>query len=365
MADFFSEATTGFLRPIAAYLTDPDVSEIMVNGPAEIYVEKKGKIYKTKSAFEDEEQLMAAVRRLSQAVGRTIDATNPMMDARLPDGSRVHVMIPPCARRGIYVSIRKFGQHTLAMKQLVDVGALSIGMAKFLNLCVALAKNIIVSGGTSSGKTTLLNVISTLIPPDQRIIVIEDSSELQLQQEHVLPMETRPPEANGEGGVTIRDLLRASLRMRPDRIVVGEVRGGEALDLLQALNTGHSGSMATIHANTPKSALARLETLALMSDVNLPLRALRNQVATAIEIVVQAARFRDGSRRITHISEVRELTDDGQYVVNDLFVFQTQKVDDKGKLVGRHVPTGTLPSFLADAKAQGFTVDETLFQAVK
>ena len=362
MADFFAEATAGFFQPVASFLTDPDISEVMVNGPSEIYVEKKGKLYKTKATFPDEEHLMAAVRRLAQAVGRTIDETNPLMDARLPDGSRVHAMIPPCARKGIYLSIRKFGQHALSMKQLVGAGALSLSMAKFLNLCVSLSKNIIVSGGTSSGKTTLLNVISTLIPSDERIVVIEDSSELQLQQEHVLPMETRPPDSDGKGEISIRDLLRASLRMRPDRIVVGEVRGGEALDLLQALNTGHAGSLATLHANTPKGALSRLETLALMSDVDLPLRALRNQIASAIDLVVQTSRFRDGTRRLTHISEIGELTDDGQYVVNDIFLFQVEGVDEKGKIKGSHVPTGYIPSFLPEAKSQGFTVDETLFK---
>lgn len=365
MADFFSEATSGFLQPIAPLLKDPDISEVMVNGYDQIYVEKKGKIYKTPAKFEDGEQLMAAVRRIAQAVGRSIDAKNPMMDARLPDGSRVHVMVPPVARKGIYVSIRKFARQLLSMKQLVDGGALSIPMAKFLNLCAALSKNMIVSGGTSSGKTTLLNIISTLIPVDQRIVVIEDAGELQLQQEHLLPMETRPAEPDGTGQIAIRDLLRASLRMRPDRIVIGEVRGGEAMDLLQAMNTGHSGSMATVHANTPKGALARLETLALMSDVELPWRALRSQVASAIEIIVQVARLRDGSRKITHISEVGELTEEGNFTITDLFVYEILSVDEKGKILGRHVPTGKHPSFLPQAKMQGFTVDETLFEAPK
>mgnify|MGYP002813479346 CR=1 FL=1 len=305
---------------------------------------------------------MAAARRIAQTVGRAIDTKNPIMDARLPDGSRVHVMIPPLARKGVYLSIRKFARQALTMKQLVDIGALSLPMAKFLNLCTALAKNTIVSGGTSSGKTTLLNVISTLIPTDQRIVVIEDAGELQLQQEHVLTMETRAAEPDGTGQVTIRDLLRASLRMRPDRVVIGEVRGGEAMDLLQAMNTGHAGSMATVHANTPKGALARLETLALMSDVALPWRALRSQVASAIEVVVQVARLRDGSRRITHISEVGDLTEEGNYTITDLFLYEITSVDEKGKNVGRHVATGKLPSFLAQAKAQGFTVDETLFK---
>ncbi len=361
MSEFFSQATTGFLKPISSYLNDPDVSEVMVNGASQIYVEKKGKLYRTKARFEDEEALMSAVRRVGQAVGRTIDEKNPILDARLPDGSRVHAMVPPSARKGIYLAIRKFGQEALSMKQLVDGGSLSLPMAKFLNLCCALSKNCIVSGGTSSGKTTLLNVISTLIPTDQRIIVIEDAGELQLQQDHVLTMETRPADVEGKGQVTIRDLLKASLRMRPDRIVIGEVRGGEAMDLLQAMNTGHSGSMSTVHANTPKGALARLETLALMSDVELPWRALRSQVSAAIDIVVQVARLRDGARRITHISEVGELDASGQYEVTDLFRYEIEKADDEGNIIGHHAPTGELPSFLAEAKAQGFTVDESLF----
>jgi len=362
MADFFSEATAGFLQPIAIFLKDPEVAEVMVNGFSEIYIEKKGKLQKTKSTFEDEEELMAAVRRIAQTVGKRIDAHHPIMDARLSDGSRVHAMIPPSARKGIYLSIRKFGHETLKIKQLVEGHSLNVPMAKFLNLCAALSKNIMVSGGTSSGKTTLLNVLSSLIPPDERIVVIEDASELSLQQEHVLPMEARSGDPDGKGRVTMRDLVRASLRMRPDRIIIGEVRGGEAMDLLQAMNTGHSGSMATIHANTPKGSLDRLETLALMSDIALPWRALRSQVASAIDIVVQVNRLRDGSRKITHISEVRELTEDGQYVVRDLFIYKITKVDEKGAIKGKHLPTGTIPSFLAEAKAQGFTVDESLFK---
>ncbi|MEZ4845453.1 MAG: CpaF family protein [Bdellovibrionota bacterium] len=362
MSDFFSAATTGFLKPIASLLEDEGISEIMINGHDEIFAEKKGKIFKTKLNFEDEEQLMAAVRRIAQAVGKTVDEEHPILDGRLPDGSRVNAVLSPVARKGIYVSIRKFMNDSLSVKQLVQFGAMSVEMAKFLNLCCAMAKNMIVSGGTSSGKTTLLNVVSSLIPKDQRIIVIEDASELQLQQEHVLPMETRAPDSMGEGGVTMRDLVKSSLRMRPDRIVIGEIRGAEAMDLLQAMNTGHSGSMTTLHANTPKGALARLETLALMSDVEMPLVALRSQVASAVDIVIQASRLRDGSRKITHISEVLDLDEKGNYQVNDIFVYQAKDVGKDGKMVGEHVPTGNIPTFLEDAKAQGFTVDEDLFK---
>lgn len=365
MTDFFSEAVIGFLKPIESFLGDPEIAEIMVNGHAEIYVEKKGKLLRTDAKFEDEEELMAAVRRIAQTVGKRVDPHHPVMDARLPDGSRVHTVIPPSAKKGIYLSIRKFEKQAMSMKQLVELKTLSIPMAKFLNLCTALSKNILVSGGTSSGKTTLLNVISSLITPDQRIVVIEDATELSLQQDHVLPLETRLGDENGKGALSIRDLVRASLRMRPDRIIIGEVRGGEAMDLLQAMNTGHSGSMTTIHANTPKGALDRLETLALMSDVALPWRALRSQVASAMDIVVQVTRLRDGSRKITHITEVRELSDDGKYCLEDLFVYQIQSVSKDGKIQGQHVPTGNLPSFLTEAKAQGFTVDETLFRQSK
>lgn len=362
-SDFFSEATAGFLKPILGYLQDKSVAEIMINGSKEIYIEKGGKLIRTDTTFEDEDELMAAVRRIAQMVGKRIDEKHHVMDARLPDGSRVHVVIPPTARRGIYMTIRKFGQGFLSMKQLVEGGALTVGMAKFLNLCIALSKNMVVSGGTSSGKTTLLNVISSLIPQDQRIVLIEDASELNLQQEHVLPMETRGSDAEGRQGLTIRDLVRASLRMRPDRIVIGEVRGAEAMDLLQAMNTGHAGSLTTIHANTPKGALDRLETLAMMSDVALPWRALRSQVASAVDIVIQASRLPDGSRKITHISEVCDIGENGQYVVHDIFTYKVQHVDAKGKTVGAHAPTGILPTFLAEAKSQGYTVDETLFKA--
>ena len=365
MSGFFGEATAGFLRPIAPFLSDPQVTEVMVNGPAEIFIEKAGRLHRTDAAFEDEERLMAAVRRVAQSVGRVIDEMHPTLDARLPDGSRVAAMIPPCARRGIYLSIRKFSRHSMSLKQLVDGGALSVDMAKFLNLCVSLSKNLMVSGGTSSGKTTLLNVISTLIPDDERIIVIEDAGELQFQKDHLLTMETRPEGPDGTGSVTMRDLLRASLRMRPDRIVIGEVRGGEAMDLLQAMNTGHSGSMATLHANSPRDALARLETMALMSDVELPWRALRSQIASAVDIVVQSARLRDGSRCMTHISEVGDLDENGQYEVRDLFVHRILSVDGEGRLQGKHVPTGALPSFLSEAEDQGFTVDEGLFRPQK
>ncbi|MCB0272616.1 MAG: CpaF family protein [Bdellovibrionales bacterium] len=361
MTDFFSEATAGFLKPIASYLQDEGVSEVMVNGHDQIFVEKKGKLFKTKAQFDSEDDLLAAVRRIAQAVGRSIDEKEPIMDGRLADGSRVNAVIPPAAKKGIYLTIRKFSKDKLTMKQLVESGSMSMEMAKFINLCMVMAKNTIVSGGTSSGKTTLLNVVSSLIPQDQRIIVIEDASELQLSQDHVLPMETQVKDRLGEGQVTMRELIKSSLRMRPDRIVIGEVRGAEALDLLQAMNTGHSGSLATLHANHPKGALERLETLALMSDVDLPLRAMRSQIASAIDIIVQAQRLRDGSRRITHISEVIGIDENGHYEIQDLFVFKVLKVDEKGQMIGEHVACKHLPTFYEEAKAQGLKVDKKLF----
>ncbi|MCB0326459.1 MAG: CpaF family protein [Bdellovibrionales bacterium] len=362
MSDFFHQATSGFLKPIAEFLEDESISEIMINGFDQVYIEKGGKLEKTKNSFEDSDQLMAAVRRIAQAVGKKIDEDQPILDGRLGDGSRIHAVIPPVAKKGIYLTIRKFTKESMKLKTLVKVGALSLEMAKFLNLCASLKKNILVSGGTSSGKTTLLNVISSLIPPDDRIVVIEDASELDLAQTHVLPLETLHAQKEGGVEVSIRDLVRASLRMRPDRIVIGEVRSGEAMDLLQAMNTGHDGSMATIHANSPFGALSRLETLAMMSNVDLPLMALRSQIGSAMEVIVQTSRLRDGSRKITHISEVLGVDEAGHYQVQDVFVYQVKKVDAQGRILGDHQATGKLPSFYREAKMQGFTISRSMFE---
>ncbi len=352
-----------FLQPIRSYLEDPGVSEVMINGPKEIFYESKGKLYRSETCFENDEQLMAAVRNIAQFVGRVVDEQRPTLDARLPDGSRIHIVIPPCARKGAYVAIRKFFREKLGIKDLINFKSLSVDCAKFLNLCILLKKNLVVSGGTSSGKTTILNILSTLIPDDERIIVIEDASELQLQKSHLVPMETRAPDKKGEGEVSMRELLRSSLRMRPDRIIIGEVRGGEALDLLQAMNTGHSGSMTTLHANNPRQAMSRLETLSLMSDVELPHLAVKNQIASAIDIVVQTSRLRDGSRRITHLSEVVGLGPDGDYIIHDIFTYEILRADSEGNLIGLHRAAGILPSFFKEAKAQGFPCEESLFTA--
>jgi pilus assembly protein CpaF len=323
-SDIFERTVEHFLAPVLEPLRDVTVSEIMINGPADIYIERRGRIQKIAAKFASNDALMAAIRNVLQFSGKRITPDTPLIDARLPDGSRVHVALDPVSLQGPCVCIRKFGKSLLSMEALIEVGAMSAMAAEFLRLAVLAEQNIIVSGGTSSGKTTLLNALSTAIPEHERIVVIEDSSELQLQQEHVLRMETRAPDRYGRGEVTIRDLFRSSLRLRPDRIVIGEVRGGEALDMIQAMTSGHGGSMSTLHATTPRDALNRLETLALMAKVELPLYALRAQVASAIDILVQVSRLADGTRSVTQISEVLPLEAD-QYRTADLFVLQSRE----------------------------------------
>jgi pilus assembly protein CpaF len=354
-----NDTTRAFLGPILEFLDDDSVSEILVNSPSEIYIERAGKLSKAQTAFADEDALFAAARNIAQFVGRRIDELNPIMDARLPDGSRIHIVIPPCAKDGVYMAIRKFGDVPLEVKDLIQVGAMSVDMARFLHVAVQLKKNMIVSGSTSSGKTTLLNAISSFIPSDQRIVVIEDASELQLQQEHILRMETVNQD---KLKVDIRDLVKSSLRLRPDRIVIGEVRGPEALDLLQAMTTGHAGSMSTLHANNPRQAIARIETLIMMNRLEMPLLAIRSQIANAIQIIVQASRLRDGSRRLTHISEMKGLDENGNYLIDDLFLLEIleQKADGKAKV--KHEATGILPSFMDEAKRAGLKLTEKMFQ---
>jgi pilus assembly protein CpaF len=348
-SELFSETVLQFLAPMRDYLQDEGVSEVLVNGYEEIYIERKGRLEKTDRKFASLDGLMAAIRNISQFVGRTIDANHPYLDARLPDGSRVHALLPPCARRGPYLAIRRFSRRLLSLDDLVAAGGLTRQVADFLRACVMARKNIVVAGGTGSGKTTLLNMLGAFIPSGERIIVIEDASELMLQQEHVLPMETKKPDKQGQGAVTIRELIASSLRLRPDRILVGEVRGGEALDMLQAMNTGHAGSLTTLHANSPKDALSRLETMALMSGVELPLTAVRGQVASAIELVVQVARLTDGSRRLTEVSQVLELDQAGNYQIRSLFAFDLQgKEPDTGRILGELKPTGQEPTFLRE-----------------
>lgn len=331
ISDIADEAI-GF-GPLESYLADNSVTEIMINGPDSIYVEQAGKIRKTQAAFSGEAQLRVVIDRIVAPLGRRVDESSPMCDARLPDGSRVNIIIPPLAIKGSTVTIRKFSKKHLGPDDLINFGSITPVMARFLRACVLARLNIFISGGTGSGKTTLLNVLSSFIPEEERIVTIEDSAELKLSQEHVITLESRPPNIEGTGAIAIRDLVRNSLRMRPDRIIVGEVRGGEALDMLQAMNTGHDGSLATGHANTPRDALARLETMVLMSGMELPVRAIREQIASAINIIVQQTRLKDGSRKIVKITEITGMAGD-VITMQDLFTFEQESVDTRGKVIG-------------------------------
>ncbi|MDF1564547.1 MAG: CpaF family protein [Deltaproteobacteria bacterium] len=357
----YEESLRHFLKPIGEFLDDPKVSEIMINGPEEIWIEKGGNLTLTQAKFTNE-GLEAAARNMAQFVGRILDDERPRLDARLPDGSRIHIVMPPIARKGCTIAIRKFFPDKLTVANLVQFGSMSPAMANFIDACVQLKENVIVSGGTGSGKTTMLNCVAAYIHDEERIITIEDSAELQMNQEHLVPFESRPPDKFGKGKVDMGDLLQSSLRLRPDRIVVGEVRGGEAFHLMQAMNTGHGGSLATVHANTPTDTLRRLESLCLQSGIDLPMVAVRAQVASAINITLCCARLSDGSRRTTHISEVLPLNEKGDYRTQDIFVFTQTHKDADGKIHGYHSPTGLIPTFFEQLKAFGFGyMDEEFF----
>jgi pilus assembly protein CpaF len=346
--ELYQRTLEHFLAPIWHFINDESVSEIMVNGPHRVYVERRGRIEATDCGFSDDAALLAAIRNIAEFVGRPIDRNHHSVDARLPDGSRVHAIIPPSSRVGICLTIRRFQQSAFDLRQLISCGSLSEQAAEFLSLCVMLHKNIIISGGTGTGKTSMLNALSTAIPENERIIVIEDSSELQLRQPHTVYLESQPPAPDGQGGVTIRDLFVDSLRMRPDRIVVGEVRRGEALDLIQSMISGHAGSMSTVHANTPRDAASRLETLCLMSDTNLPVHVARAQVASAVHLVLQLARFSDGSRRVTQISESLGLDERDGYTWRDLFMFRGNGRNADGGIRGELTATGERPGFSSE-----------------
>lgn len=348
------------LGPLEDLIKRDDISEIMVNGPDQVYVEHKGVLYRTDMAFADDQQVISAIERIVSPLGRRIDESSPMVDARLKDGSRVNAIIPPLSLVGPSITIRKFSKTPLQIDNLIAFGSISRNMATFLDLCVKLRKNIIISGGTGSGKTTLLNILSSYLPDTDRIITIEDAAELQLRQDHVVRLESRPPNIEGKGEITIRDLVRNSLRMRPDRIVIGECRGGEALDMLQAMNTGHDGSLTTIHANSPRDALARLETLVLMAGFDLPLRAIREQIASAISIIVQITREKDGTRKVIDISEITRMEGD-IITMQTLFEFKQDGWSDDGKIIGRYVPSGSMPSFMEDIKRSGIPFDLNIF----
>lgn len=349
------EASVGyFLSPLRPFLQDDTVSEIMVNGHNEVYIERRGRLERTDARFPSHDALLSAVHNVAQYVGREIDADRPILDARLPDGSRVHVVLPPSARRGIYFTIRKFARDIFGLDDLIRLGSLSEAGKEFLEIAVRLKKNIVVAGGTGTGKTSLLNAVSTAIPEEERIVVIEDSSELRLAQPHTLYLEAQQADAYGRGAVTIRDLFKASLRMRPDRIIVGEVRSGEALDMIQSMLSGHAGSLTTVHATTPRDALTRLETLSLMSEVELPVYVARAQVASAIHVIVQLARYsEDGSRKVTRITEACGMDGSNQYQLRDLFVSRVQGRLPNGRLVAELQPTGQRPDFADEVREYG------------
>ena len=340
------------LGPIESLIKDKEISEIMVNGPHQVYVEKKGKLVLTDICFRDDDHVMHVIEKIVAPIGRRIDESMPMVDARLPDGSRVNAIIPPLSLKGPVITIRKFSRDPLKISDLIRFGSLTPSMAKFLEACVKARLNIVISGGTGSGKTTTLSVLSSFIPHDERIVTIEDAAELQLRQEHVIILETRAANIEGKGAVTIRDLVRNSLRMRPDRIVVGEVRAGEALDMLQAMNTGHDGSLTTGHANSPRDIISRLETMVLMAGMDLPVRAIREQIASAVDIIVQQNRLRDGSRKITHITEVLGMEGD-TIVLQDIFLYEQTGVDNNGKILGTHRATGIMPKCMDKFAGEG------------
>ena len=349
------------LGPLEDLIAMDDITEIMVNGANNVYVERDGVLLRTDTAFADDNQVLAAIERIVSPLGRRIDESSPMVDARLQDGSRVNAIIPPLSLVGPSITIRKFSKTPFTYKDIIKFGSISEEMVKFLNVCVKIRKNILISGGTGSGKTTLLNVVSSFLPHNERIVTIEDAAELQLSQQHVVSLEARPPNIEGKGEIAIRDLVRNSLRMRPDRIVVGECRGGEALDMLQAMNTGHDGSLTTIHANAPRDALARLETLVMMAGFDLPLRAIREQIASAITIIVQVDRSKDGTRKVTNISEVTKMEGD-VITMQDLFLFRHDGWTDDDKIQGRHIACGNIPTFMEEIKRAKLDLDISIFQ---
>lgn len=345
--------------PLQPLLQDDTITEIMVNGPKKVYIERNGKIERTNVVFEDDEHLMRIIERIVAPLGRRVDESMPYVDARLPDGSRVNIVIPPISLIGPVVTIRKFYRTPLTVEDLIRLGSATPEVMEFLKACVQAKINIVVSGGTGSGKTTMLNILSGFIPEGERIITIENAAELQLRQEHVVTLETRPPNIEGKGEITMRDLVINALRMRPDRIIVGECRGGEAFDMLQAMNTGHEGSMTTIHANSPRDALARLENMVLMAGTDLPHRAIREQIAMAIDLIVQTARMRDGSRKIVSLTEVQGL--EGEVITTtELFKFEQYGMEG-GKIVGRLVPTGIRPRFIDRLEEAGIRLPPSIF----
>ena len=350
------------LGPIESLLKDPSITEIMVNGPKKVFIERMGKLQLSGVQFHDDAHVMNIIERILSPIGRHIDESTPLVDARLKDGSRVNIIIPPLALCGPCITIRKFAQKALSVENLISFGTLDRKMADFIRACIQARINILVSGGTGSGKTTTLNVLSSFIPENERIVTIEDAAELKLQQTHVVTLESRPANIEGSGQITIRDLVKNALRMRPDRIIVGEVRSGEALDMLQAMNTGHDGSLTTAHANTPRDALSRLETMVLMAGFEMPVRAIREQISSAIELILQQSRLKDGSRKITYITEVQHMEGD-VITTQDLFRFEQTGMDADGKLTGHFVSTGMQPGFMEKFQTNGVELPEDFFMS--
>jgi pilus assembly protein CpaF len=360
LIDEVLDETFGF-GPLEVLLKDPTISDILINGPKKIYVERRGKMEKSDVTFRDNDHLLQIIDRIVSKVGRRVDETSPMVDARLPDGSRVNAIIPPLALDGASVSIRRFGANPLKLEDLLNYKAFTPEMAMLMEACIKARLNIIISGGTGCGKTTLLNTLSSFIPHEERIVTIEDAAELQLQQDHVVRLETRPPNIEGKGAVATRDLVRNALRMRPERIIIGECRGGESLDMLQAMNTGHAGSMTTLHANTPRDAQARLETMIMMAGMELPMKAMRQQISSAVDLIIQANRLQGGPRKVTHITEVMNMEQD-MIIMQDIFRYKQLGIDQNGRAFGQFEATGVRPSFVQRLEASGIKLPSNLFQ---
>ncbi len=360
LIDEVLDETFGF-GPLEVLLKDPTISDILINGPHKIYVERRGKLEKTDVKFRDNEHLLQIIDRIVSKVGRRVDETSPMVDARLPDGSRVNAIIPPLALDGPSMSIRRFGANPLKLEDLLNYKAFSPEMAMLMEACIKARLNLIISGGTGCGKTTLLNTLSSFIPHDERVVTIEDAAELQLQQDHVVRLETRPANIEGKGAVLTRDLVRNALRMRPERIIIGECRGAESLDMLQAMNTGHSGSMTTLHANTPRDAQARLETMIMMAGMELPIKAMRQQISSAVDLIVQANRMQGGPRKITSITEVLGMEGD-VIIMQEIFRFKQLGIDQNGRCYGQFEATGVRPTFISRLEAAGIKLPTNMFQ---
>jgi pilus assembly protein CpaF len=360
LIDEVLDETFGF-GPLEVLLKDPTISDILINGPKKIYVERRGKMEKSDVTFRDGDHLLQIIDRIVSKVGRRVDETSPMVDARLPDGSRVNAIIPPLSLDGASVSIRRFGANPLKLEDLLNYKAFTPEMAMLMEACIKARLNIIISGGTGCGKTTLLNTLSAFIPSEERIVTIEDAAELQLQQDHIVRLETRPPNIEGKGAILTRDLVRNALRMRPERIIIGECRGGESLDMLQAMNTGHAGSMTTLHANTPRDAQARLETMIMMAGMELPIKAMRQQISSAVDLIIQANRLQGGPRKVTSITEVMNMEQD-MIIMQDIFRYKQLGIDQNGRAYGQFEATGVRPSFVNRLEASGIKLPSNLFQ---